>query len=256
MTYLLNHPWLFGLLIAISLAAMIELGQQIGAASRIQQETHRKEQTIAIRDGLFVLVSLLLGFTLALAVPRFTERRSRLVEEAVSIGATNLRAGLLPSPWRENARALLRKYADARIDLDDAGFDGTRSSDAANRSQVIQHQLWKDAEAVARTDRSAITATYVTSLNETIDLDEERLAAMENRIPISIWVLILSVSAIAILSRGLTLTRRFWLTLVLGPITIAIVLALVADLDSPSSGLLRLDNRAMQRLQAELGSEP
>ena len=75
-------------------------------------------------------------------------------------------------------------------------------------------------------------------------------------LPNTIWVLILFVSAIAILSRGLTLTRRFWLTLVLGPITIAIVLALIADLDSPSSGLLRLDTRAMQRLQTELSSEP
>jgi hypothetical protein len=255
MTYLLNHPWLFGVLVAIFLAAMIELGQQIGAWSRLHEETHRKEQTVAIRDGLFVLVSLLLGFTLALAVPRFVERRSRLVEEAVSIGATNLRAGTLPSPYRENARALLRKYARARIDLDNAGLDEARYNEAANRSNLIQRQLWADAEAVARMDRTAVTATYITSLNETIDLDEQRLAAMENRIPISIWILILCVSAIAILSRGLTLTRRFWLTLVLGPITIAIVLALVADLDSPGSGLLRLDDRAMQRLNAELNSE-
>ncbi len=255
MTYLLDHPWVLGLLVAAFLAAMIELGQQIGAWSRLHEETHRKEQTIAIRDGLFVLVSLLLGFTLALAVPRFVERRSRLVEEAVSIGATNLRAGTLPEPYRENARALLRKYADARIDLDNAGLDQARYNEAANRSNMIQRQLWEDAEAVARTDRTPITASYITSLNETIDLDEQRLAAMENRIPLSIWILILCVSGIAILSRGLTLTRRFWLTLVLGPVTIAIVLALVADLDSPASGLLRLDNRAMQRMKAELNSE-
>ncbi len=255
MTYLLNQPWLFGIVVALFLGAMIELGQQIAAWSGLHEETHRKEQTVAIRDGLFVLVSLLLGFTLALAVPRFVERRSRLVEEAVSIGATNLRAGTLPSPYRENARALLRKYAQARIDLDNAGLDETRYNEASNRSNMIQRQLWEDAEAVARTDRSAIVATYLTSLNETIDLDEERLAAMENRIPISIWILILCVSAIAILSRGLTLTRRFWLTLVLGPITIAIVLALVADLDSPNSGLLRLDDRAMLRMNGELDSE-
>ncbi len=255
MTYLLNHPWLFGLLVALFLAAMIELGQTVGAWSRLHEETHRKEQTVAIRDGLFVLVSLLLGFTLALAVPRFVERRTRLVEEAVSIGATNLRAGTLPAPYGENARALLRKYVDARMDLDNAGLDDARYNEAANRSNAIQRQLWEDAQAVTKTDRSAITATYLTSLNETIDLDEQRLAAMENRIPISIWALILSVSAIAIFSRGLTLTRRFWLTLVLGPITIAIVLALVADLDSPASGLLRLDDRAMQRLKAELNSE-
>jgi len=105
-------------------------------------------------------------------------------------------------------------------------------------------------------DRTAITAIYVNSLSETIDLHEKRVAAPENRIPLSIWFLILSVSVIAIFTRGLTLTRHFWLTLVLAPITIAIVVALVADLDSPSTGLIRLDQRAMQRLKTEFGSEP
>jgi hypothetical protein len=99
-------------------------------------------------------------------------------------------------------------------------------------------------------------ASYVNSLTETTDLHDKRIAASENRIPTSIWLLILSVSIIAMFTRGLTLTRRFWLTLVLAPITIAIVVALVADLDSPSTGLIRLDQRAMQRIKAEFGSEP
>jgi hypothetical protein len=94
---------------------------------------------------------------------------------------------------------------------------------------------------VTQTDRSAITAAYLNSLNQTIDLHDERVAAMENRVPLTVWFLILSVSVITIFTRGLTLTRRFWLSLVLGPVTIAIFVALVADLDSPSAGLLRLD---------------
>jgi hypothetical protein len=256
MAYLLSKPWLLGLLLAISLAAAIELGRLTAAWAHIQDDTNRKDQMEAIRDGLFVLVSLLLGFTLALAVPRYNERRTLLVEEATSIGTTYLRAGMLPQPYRDNARDLLRRYVDARLDLDNAGLEAARLNEATNRSKQIQAELWADAVAVAQTDRTAITATYVNSLNETIDLHDERIAALENRIPVSIWLLILSVSVIAIFSRGLTLTRRFWLTLILTPITIAIVVALVADLDSPSAGLIRLDQRAMQRLKAEVSSEP
>ncbi len=63
-----------------------------------------------------------------------------------------------------------------------------------------------------------------------------------------VWLLIISNSVIVVFTRGLTLTDRFWLTLILIPITIAIVVALIADLDTPSSGLIRLDQRAMQRL--------
>jgi hypothetical protein len=45
------------------------------------------------------------------------------------------------------------------------------------------------------------------------------------------------------------------LTLVLLPITIAIVVSLIADLDSPSRGLIRLDQRALQRLKADMSTE-
>jgi hypothetical protein len=57
-------------------------------------------------DGLFVLVGPLLGFTLALAVPRYNERRTLLVEEAISIGTTYLRAAMLPQPYRDNPPSL------------------------------------------------------------------------------------------------------------------------------------------------------
>jgi hypothetical protein len=57
---------------------------------------------------------------------------------------------------------------------------------------------------------------------------------------------------IAVFTRGLTLATRFWPNLVLAPLTIAIVVALIADLDSPSRGFIRLDRRAMQLLKADL----
>jgi hypothetical protein len=255
MAYLLNYPWLLGLLLAVFLAIFIEVGRLLAGHLHIHQDTQYKEQMVAIRDGLFVLVSLLLGFTLALAVPRYTERRMLLVEEAISIGTTNLRAGLLPEPYRRNARELLQRYVDAQLDFDSAGLDTTRLAQAINRTKDIQSKLWAIAVAVTETDRTAIAASYVTALNETIDLHDKRVAALENRIPLSIWVLVFAVSLIAVFSRGLTLTRRFWLTLALAPVTIAIVVALVADLDSPSTGLIRIDQRAMQRLKAELNSE-
>jgi hypothetical protein len=178
------------------------------------------------------------------------------VEEAVSIGTTYLRAEVLPQPYRDNARDLLRHYVDARLDLDNAGEDAVRFHEATDHSKHIQAQLWADVVAVAQTDRTAVTLAYVNSLNQTIDLDEERIAALENRIPAPVWLLIMSVAVIAIFSRGMTLTGRFWPTLVLIPLTIAIVVALVADLDTPSAGLLRLDHRAMERLKSELHPEP
>lgn len=121
MKFLLNHPWPLGLLTAILLAAVMEAGCQIAVFSGIQGNPNRKDQMVAIRDGMFVLVGLLLGFTLALVGPRFADRRSLLIDEANAIGATYLRAATLARPNRDQAQQLLRQYVDARLDLDNVG---------------------------------------------------------------------------------------------------------------------------------------
>jgi len=255
MENLLNYPWAFGFLLACISALSLELGRRVGVSSQILQHSERKEQMVAIRDGLFVLLSLLLGFSLTLAAARFVERRSLLIEESISIGTAYLRAGTLPQPYREHSRNLFQQYVDARLDLDNAGLDTARAVQASNRSKSIYEELWTDAAAVAERKPTPITAAYINSLNETIDLHEKRIAAYENRVPLIIWTLIICVSMIAVFARGLTLTSRFWLNLVLAPVTIAIVVPLIADLDSPSRGFIRLDQRAMQRLKADLTAQ-
>jgi hypothetical protein len=255
MEYIFDHPWELGALLAIILAFVLDLGRRCAAYFQIEQVPQRKEQMSTIRDGLFVLVSLLLGFTLTLAASRFVERRSLLEEEAISIGTTYLRAGTLPQPYRDHSRQLLREYVDTRLELADTGDDASRFNEALRRARRLQEDLWLDAATVAQNDRTAITAVYVNSLNETIDLHEKRVAALENRVPQAVWLLIISTSLIAVFTRGSTLTARFWLSLILLPTTIALVVALIADLDTPGGGLIRLDQRAMQRLRADVSGE-
>lgn len=114
MEYIFNHPWELGLLLAIVLAVALDLGRRVAVRYQIELAPQRKEQMGTIRDGLFILVSLLLGFTLTFAGSRFMERRSLLVEEAISIGTTYLRADTLPQPYRDRSKQLLREYVDAR----------------------------------------------------------------------------------------------------------------------------------------------
>ena len=248
-----DHPLLLGLLLGIVLAFAMDVGRQIAVRYKINQTPDRKEQMVTIRDGFFILLSLLLGFTLTFAATRLAERRSLAVEEAVSIGTTYLRANTLPQPYRDHSKQLLGEYVDARLALDES--DRSQFNEAMSRSQHIQEELWLDAATVAQNDRSAIIAVYVNSLNETIDLDAKRVAAFEYHIAPPIWIPIISVSIIAGFTRGATMASRFWLSLILIPITIAIVVALTADLDTPSHGFIRLDQRPLQRLKAEIRAE-
>jgi hypothetical protein len=253
--YIFDYPWELGVVLAVVLALALDVGRRVAVRFQIEQTVPRKEQMGTIRDGFFVLLSLLLGFTLALAASRFAERRSLLIEEAISIGTTYLRTSTLPLPYRDHSKQLLKEYVDSCIELNNAGTDQGQLEKALQHSKRIQSELWSDAAAVAQNDRTAITAAYINSLNETIDLHEKRVASFENRVPQPVWIMILCVALIAAFSRGSTLTSRFWLTLILIPITIAIVVALIADLDAPSRGLIRLDQRAMQRLKADMSGE-
>jgi hypothetical protein len=255
MKFFLDHPWPLGVLTAIFLALAIEAGRYTAARSHIQEDPHRKEQMVALRDGLFVLVSLLVGFTLALAAARYAERRTLLIDEANSIGVTYLRAETLATSNNGEAQQLLRQYVDARLDADNAGLNSSRAAAANDRALHIQERLWDGVVEITRTDRSAVAAAYLSSLNQVIDLHEKRIASSENRIPISVWLLIFSVSAIAVFTRGLTLGRRFWLTILVAPLTIAITVTLIADLDTPSSGFIRIDQRAMLRLRADMQNQ-
>ena len=255
MEYILDRPSLLALILAIVLTLALDAGRRTAIRLRIHEVAGRREQMGTIRDGLFLLLSLLMGFTLTMAASRFADRRSLLIDEGISIGTTYLRTMALPASYRNHSRQLLKEYLDSRIELNNATSDPGQFEKALLHSKQIQTELWSDAAAAAEIDHTAITATYINSLNETIALHVKRVASFENRVPLPIVITIMCVAIAAVFSRGCTITSRFWLTLILIPITISIVAALIVDLDTPNRGLLRLDERVVQRLKADMFSE-
>jgi len=84
-----------------------------------------------------------------------------------------------------------------------------------------------------------------------IDLSEKRLTALENRIPHTIWLMLLLIASLTCFTFGYGQRRRFWLVAIVTPLMITIVMGLIADLDSPRSGFLRVDQRSLERLEQE-----
>jgi hypothetical protein len=216
----------------------------------------RREQIAASRDSLGILLSLLLGFTLAMALPRFDSRKQLVLEEANAIGTTGLRAELLPQPQRIQARALLLQYVAARQAYSRASLGQQELTTAIDRTKSTQTSLWQIAQESARQNPTAIIGLFVSSLNEMIDLSEKRLTALENRIPPTIWLMLLLIAFLTCFTFGYWQRRRFWLVAVVIPLMIAIVMGLIADLDSPRSGFLRVDLRSLERVEQDLRSLP
>jgi hypothetical protein len=51
------------------------------------------------------------------------------------------------------------------MELNDAGADQGQLERALQHSKRLQEALWSDVAAVAQSDRTAITAAYINSLN-------------------------------------------------------------------------------------------
>jgi len=98
-----------------------------------------------------------------------------------------------------------------------------------------------------------VTALFIQSLNEVIDLHAKRvMVALRTRIPQPIWLVLyllamLSMAAMGY-SQGLTSTRRSLAGFAL-IVAFSVVMLLIVDLDRPGEGLLRVSQQSMIDLQ-------
>jgi hypothetical protein len=111
---LLNHPLLLSIALFLLLTAAVEAGYRMALLTHVHDDEDRHAQVAISRDSLGILLSLLLGFTLAMALPPYDLRKQSVMEEANAIGTTGLRATLLPEPQNTEVHALLLQYVAAR----------------------------------------------------------------------------------------------------------------------------------------------
>src|SRR5690242_20952657 len=117
-----------GIIFGVTVAG-IAIGRSLA-----KREKGLKEPLGVVQGALVGFVALLLAFGLTMAVGRYETRRTTLVDEANAIGTTYLRAQTLAEPVRIESLGLLRRYADARIDLSKAVPDSAKFQAASDRS--------------------------------------------------------------------------------------------------------------------------
>ncbi|MDB6122664.1 MAG: hypothetical protein JWQ71_1657 [Pedosphaera sp.] len=236
----------------LSAAAGFWLGRYQGRHSEIMQKVPMAE----IVGAMFGLLAFMLGFTFSLAATRFDARRALVVDEANAIGTTYLRAGLLPEPYRAEIRKLLREYVKQRLMFAQSG----EIAQGIAQAEEMQGRLW--AEAVTAGEKnpgSIVTGLFISSLNEVIDLHAKRIAfGLRNHIPTSIWAALyfLAICTMGMMGchMGLAGARRL-LAIIPLVLTFSVVMFLIADLDRPQKGLLRVSQQALTDLLDKLNAE-
>jgi len=252
--HITSSQWIVFVALVILLVALSELAWRKGLAqSRKKSEADKDSGTV--RSAVLALLGLLLGFSFAIASARNEARRELLVEEANSIATTARRAELLPQPHDSNVVQLLREYVPLRIETHREAQFSERFATLRKRAAELHDRLWAEAVAAAAERPSPITASFISSLNETIDLEGKRIAAKRNHVPGAVWLLLLCVTGCGlwlISYQAGTSGRHSILERFVFPVLVAIVIALITDIDTPRRGLISIDERPLLELNETL----
>ena len=214
-----------------------------------------------LEGAILGLLALMIGFTFSMGLSRFEARRDAVLVEATAIGTTALRARLLPAPHKGEVLKLLRDYVQLRLDLTGRAVVSPRElNDTITRSNAIQEALWQQAMAVAAKDNAMVpTGLFLQSLNETIDDQEKRLAALSNRLPMIIVIALYGVAMIAIGFAGYATgieSKRSRLPVYITGILVAAMVLLIQDIDRPGAGFIKVSQQPMANAAAALAAFP
>src|SRR5499427_3286879 len=236
--------WALFMVILLVVLLSVELGYRLGKYRRSHHEMEKEAPLGTMVGATLGLLAFILAFTFGLAASRFDNRRQLLLDEANAIGTTYLRAGMLSERGQE-VRDLLRDYVAARLESVQPG----KLAQGIRRSEDVQQKVWTEAETVGNHNpNSIIVGLFVQSLNQMIDLHAARMqAGLRSRIPSAIWLGLFAVAALSLAAMGyhagLSGTRRSLATLAVA-VAFAVVIELIADLDRPQEGVLRVSQQA------------
>jgi len=243
------------LVFVLSLLALW-LCAQLGAGIRRRQEAHGGHApdtfTIVLTASL-TLLGLIIGFTFSMAVSRYDQRKKCEAEEANAIGTEYLRAGLLPPGDAAMTRQLLRSYLDQRILLY-GGRAEDRRIEIRQRITQLEGQLWSTVQNAALAQPGALTALAAAGMNDVLNSQGYTQAAWWNRIPPAAWLLMALIALLCNVLLGYAANGATLRSLLLAilPLLIATAFLLIADIDSPRGGVIRVSAQNLLSLSEQL----
>jgi hypothetical protein len=248
--------WALFLVLVIASLVLDDCGFRLGRRRARRPQKEAEPIVGAIVAAELGLLAFLLAFSFQLVATRFDYRRHVLLDEANAIGTTFLRSAMLPEAQSVPIRRLLRDYADLRL----AAARGAPTDEVLRRSEQIHQLLWAQAVVAAERDpRSVPTGLFIQSVNNVIDLHATRvMAGLRNRMPLPVWIMLFAVALLAFLTMGyqagMSTGTRSPAGIVLA-LSFGAVIWLVANLDRPGEGFLRVSQEPMIEVRKMMDSK-
>ncbi len=240
----MNGVQRFPLLVVVGSFLAMWLSAQIGIFLRKKQpnltEDVRRDLDVVVTATL-TLLGLIIGFTFSMAITRYDQRKIYEEAEANAIGTEYVRADLLSPADAARVRVLLKEYLDQRVLF----YKTRREKDVQainDKTAQLQTELWSTVEVPAAKQPTPVVALVVSGMNDVLNSQGYTQAAWWNRIPIAAWSLMILIALFANVgigydSRG---AKPGFIQFLVLPLILSVAFFLVADIDSPRSGIIRI----------------
>jgi hypothetical protein len=242
-------------LFALSVAGLwlsVALGGFIGEKRSLKDD--EKENLGFVISASLTLLALIIGFSFSMAVSRYDQRKNYEEEEANAIGTEYVRTHLLPSPDAAKARELLIQYLDQRL-VFYTTHDSRQLEQADSETTKLQNEMWSLVADVSQTHPTPPIALVLSGMNDVLNRQGYTQAAWWNRIPIGAWSLMLALAIFCCALIGYRTQRKGMHLLAILPVILSISFFLIADIDNPRLGIIRVSPQNLISLSQSLPSQ-
>ena len=252
MNYATDYPLIVFVLSFFVLWLSVWIGASFLRRQRKLKEDIREDFGVILAATL-TLLGLIIGFSFSMAISRYDQRKNYEEAEANAIGTEYVRVDLLPAADAAKVRALLRNYLDQRV-LFYITRDEQKIRQINARTAQLQTELWSAVLAPAATHPTPMVALAVSGMNDVLNSEGYTQAAWWNRIPIAAWGLMaaIAICCSVLFGYGARNVKAEGILLLVLPLVVSISFFLIADIDSPRGGVIRVNPHNLVRLVESL----
>jgi hypothetical protein len=248
----MDYPLLVFLVSFFLLWLSARSGASFLRTQRKLEEATREDFSVILAATL-TLLGLIIGFSFSMAISRYDQRKNYEEAEANAIGTEYVRADLLPAADAAKVRALLRNYLDQRV-LFYTTRDAQQIRQINSRTAQLQTDLWSAVLAPAGAQPTPMVALAAWGMNDVLNSQGYTQAAWWNRIPIAAWVLMAAIAICCnvLVGYGTRTFKAEGILLLILPLVVSISFFLIADIDSPRAGVIRVHPQNLESLVESL----
>ena len=244
----------FPILVFVTSLALMVLSTRVGDALRkragVPKEDGRSDTGYLLTVTL-TLLFFIIGFSFSMAISRYDLRKNCEQAEAIAIGTEYSRADLLAPADAAKVQPLLKRYLDQRMLFYTTRSPG-RASEITADTVRLQTELWSTLRPAIAAVPAPLMGILVSGMNDVINSQRSSQAAWLNTIPVAAWALMATIGIGCCWLIGYRARRTDWFAFLVVPVAVSVCFFLIADLDSPRGGAIRVTPLNLSSLSQSL----